>query len=227
MTGNTRRLFLTGMAAASLAAFSSIGCSPITMAYFLFKGDGKKPATYPLEPVSKDRKDVRIVVMAANGPGMTWEFAGLDRDVASQMAKQLAEGTREEKHPIKVIRPDDVDRYKASHPNWRTMEPDQLAKELGADYLIDVSITGVGLYQQGTGNVVYEGWATADVVVYRAGQKVAVHEYNHKSQLHPAAGDSLPAGQYKSQVIKRFATELASRHMKHTEDSRKVAPLSQ
>lgn len=221
-----RRTILTGLTAAAIG-LGSTGCSPISMAYFLFKGDGKKPATYPLDPISKDRKDVRIVVMAANGPGMTWEYAGLDRDLAGQMARQLAEGTTQETHPIKIIRPEDVDRFKTSHPNWRTMEPCEIAKELGADYLIDISITGVGLYQPGSGNVVYQGWATADAVVYQAGIKTPKHEYHHKTTMYPTAGDAMPAGQYKSQVVKQFAFELATRHMKHTEDSRRVAPLGQ
>jgi hypothetical protein len=224
MTSIRHGKFFSG-ALAAILLMSIVGCSPITTMWWLFQGDGKKAPTYPLEPINKDRKDVRIVVMAANGPGMTWEFAGVDRDVAVQSAKQIAEGTAKEKIPIKIIRPEDVDRYKTSHPNWRTMELNQIAKELNADYLIDVSITGIGLYQSGAGNIVYQGWVTADVVVHQSGQSTPKHEYHHNTKMPPSAGDSMPAAQYKSEVVKRFASELAMRHMKHEEDRARVAPL--
>jgi hypothetical protein len=66
--------------------------------------------------------------------------------------------------------------------------------------------------------------AQADVTVYEAGVETPRYQFYHKSHQHPQAADAVPAGQYKAFLIKQLSYELASRHMKHTEDSR-VAPL--
>jgi hypothetical protein len=221
----TRRTLFAGLFLAPLA-IGSTGCTPNALG-FLFRGDGKKPPTYPLKPLkNRDTKEVRVVAFATMAPGLSYEFASVDRDVSQQMSKKLAEGTKEEKHPVKIIRPEDVERFKLSNPTWKVMHPSRVAQQLNADYLIDISITGIGLYQPGSGNVVYEGWATADVTVYETGVETPVYQYFHQSKQRPQAADGMPAGQYKAFLIKQFSYELASRHMKHTEDSR-VAPFEQ
>lgn len=207
-----------------LFAIASFGCSPITTAYFLFKGDGKKEATYKLDPIEKDRKEIRLLVMASNGPGLDWEFAGLDREVASETGKQLAQGSKTEKNPFVVTSPEAVDRFKQQHPNWRTMHPSEIAKEVQADYVIDISVLGINLYQPGTGKIVYEGNSQAQIMVYQSGVKQVKYEYTHNTTQHPRSADSIPVAQYKTELVKRFGYEIACRHMKHAEDNR-VAPL--
>jgi hypothetical protein len=221
-----RRTLLAG--AFAVAGVGLLGCSPINMAYWLWKGDGKQAPVYPLTPIDKERPDVRVVVMATNAAGMPWEFAGIDREVANQMAKTLAEESHKDskqKNKFKIIRNEDVDRYKASNPNWRTMNPGALAAGLNADYVIDVSINGVGLYQPGSGKEIYQGWAIADVTVYQSGQSSPPHNYSHKTTMHPQSGDT-PIGQYRTELVKQFAYELATKHIRHTPDSSRVAPLA-
>lgn len=218
----TRRTLFAGLFLAPLA-MGSAGCTPYAIGRLL--GDSKKPPEYPLTPLkNRDSKEVRVVVFAATGPGLSYEFAGMDRDIAQQTAKKLAEATTKEKHPIKIIRPEDVERFKMSNPTWKVMHPCRVAQQLNADYIIDISITGIGLYQSGSGNVIYQGWATADVTVYEAGNETHRYQYYHKSEQRPQAADTMPAGQYKAFLISRLSEELATRHMTHAEDSR-VAPF--
>jgi hypothetical protein len=218
----TRRALFAGLFASPLV-ISGTGCTPGAIGRIL--GDSKKPAEYPLTHLKKhDGKEVRVVIMANAGSGLSWEFAGVDRDVASQTAKKLAEGTQKEKVPVKIIRPEDVDKFKAQNPTWKVMHPSKVAELLTADYVIDIAITGIGLYQPNSAKSIYEGWATADVTVYEAGVETPRYQFYHKSHQHPQAADAVPAGQYKAFLIKQLSYELASRHMKHTEDSR-VAPL--
>ena len=219
----TRRALLAGLFSGPLL-LSGTGCTPGALG-FLFRGDGKKPPEYPLTPLKNhDSKEIRVVVMANSGANMTYEFAGVEREVASQTGKKLVEGTKEEKNPVKIIRPEDVDKFKMQNPTWKIMHPCRVAQQLNADYLIDISITGIGLYQPNSANSLYEGWATADVSVYEAGTEAFRWQYFHKSTQSQTPADAMPPGQYKAKLVSRLAYELASRHMKHTEDSR-IAPL--
>jgi hypothetical protein len=219
----TRRTLLASLFVAPIAV-TSVGCTPGALG-FLFRGDGKKPPEYPLASLkNRDSKEVRVVILANAGTGLSWEFAGIDREIALNTSKKLAEGTKEEKNPVKIIRPEDVDKFKANNPSWKIMHPCRVAQQLGADYLIDISLTGIGLYQPNSAKAIYEGWATADVSVYEAGIETPRHTYYHKSQQHPTSADAKPAGQYKAYLIQQLSLELASRHMKHTDESR-IAPL--
>ena len=219
----TRRTLLAGLFVAPLA-MTTTGCTPAAWS-ILLNPSGSKPATYPLTPLKNhDSKEVRVVVMTNQGPSLSWEFASIDRELSSQISKNLAEGTKTEKNPIKIIRPEDVDKFKSQNPTWKIMNPGLIAKQLNADYLIDVAITGIGLYQPNSANSIYQGWATVDVTVYESGFESSRYSFPHKSSLHPTASDSMPPGQYKASLIKQLALELASRHMTHTDDSR-IAPI--
>ena len=66
-------VLLVGVTALS---FAGSGCNPASLSYFLFKGDGKAPALYPLKP-KEGKKDV-IVAVLVTGPINTIEFAGLE-----------------------------------------------------------------------------------------------------------------------------------------------------
>ncbi|MFO0936755.1 MAG: hypothetical protein U0798_09610 [Gemmataceae bacterium] len=219
----TRRAFFAGILASPIV-IAGTGCTPAAWS-ILLNPSGEIPATYPLTPLKNhSEKDVRVVIMANQGAGLSWEYASVDRELSSQMSKILAEGTKSDKHPVKIIRPEDVEKFKSQNPNWKLTHPSRIAQQLNADYVIDISITGINLYQPNSANAIYQGWATVDVTVYESGYDTSRYNYFHKAELHPSASDSMPPGQYKASLIRQLATELASRHMKHTEDSR-VAPI--
>lgn len=186
--------------------------------WFLNRGDGKAPPIYPLEPV-EGRKQVTVAVVVNTTPGMTSvpDFATLDRELATQIGKKLSDETREEEVQVKVIDQSTIQQFKKNHSTkWSIGNRSDVAKELGADYLIDINLTKFSLYSPETGREICNGHATAEVAVYAAdGSDAPKYQYGHTTPPQMRDGLSTSPQQYRLLFINRVATEIAYQHIKH------------
>lgn len=200
------------------------GCTPAAW-YFMLRGDGKAPPQYPLAKI-EGKKSVTVLVMASSGPSVAqnWEFAGLDRDLATALSRKLMEDTAQSKTPLKTIDPAAWDKFKANTPGWKVSHPSAIAKTLGADYVIDVQLAQFKLYDNDTGRHMYQGQARADVTVYRAGNEDVLHQYSHDAKQPVLPSDSCSPAQYKMKFLDQLVLELSARHTPHNTD-RRVAPI--
>ncbi len=197
----------------------SLGCNPASLGYFLFRGDQKAPAeAKAFEPV-KDKREVTVAILV-NAPAGTLEFAGLDRDIVAATSRTFGEMSRDKKPAIKVIEPSRLDRFKAQNAGWRSMSAADIGKELGADYAMEMTITGFDLYEKGTGRLMYMGRATADVVVYETADGKEHSRYFVEAPIESRPADGTPAAQYKATLIQRLALRLAWKHIPHVTDQR-------
>src|SRR5947208_5122518 len=145
-------------------AMLGVGCNPISTLYFLFRGDQKAPAEFPLPP--KEGRDEVTVVLLISAPNTSWEFAGVDRELTAAVGRRLFDQTKGGKNPIKVVEQAKLDRFKAGNPDWRALSAAEIGKQLGADYVLDLTLSAVSLYEPGTGKLMYQGQATVEGTVY-------------------------------------------------------------
>lgn len=207
----------------SVAFVTTLGCNPAALSYFLFKGDGKAPAEYPIAP-PEGKKEITIALLIA-APNAPLEFAGIERDLARQLSQILTDQSKGKKHEIHVVDQSRIDRFKLTTPGWKTMPQGELAKALRADYVIDAKVTNLSLYESGyTGRHMYQGQGTVDAEVYEAatGRQHCHYFINAKLETKPA--DSVPASQYRTLLVQRIADEMSWKHLPHVTD-RRVAPV--
>ena len=198
-----------------------IGCSP-QMLWFLNRGDDKEPASLqPLE--AKDgKKEYTVAVLATANPALLSfpEFSGIDRDLAVALSQSLAEETVKDKQKVKVVDQTKISQLKQKNgPKWDLMSRSEIAKELGADHLIEVDISQFSLYNKDTGREVCHGKATVAVKVYDAtGDGSAKVEYGHVAEPPLSFAGSTSPMHYKQFLIKHLAKELMHKHIPHTAD---------
>jgi hypothetical protein len=208
----------------TLAAVLTFGCSPLQTAAFLLHKDDKVPAQYPIRPKDGPKKDkdeeLKVLVLTTKGRGVPQEFAGVDRELASTLAKMLPESAKENKDTLTVIPPAQLDKFKIANPTWRTLHPTQIGQKLGADYVLDVTVSNIGLYQQGSDRQIYEGRAEVDVGLYEvaAGAGEPKHRYTVPHQ-YPKTGmiatDNLPLSQFKQRFLETLALDVIQKHLEH------------
>jgi hypothetical protein len=203
-----------------LFAIAGLGCSP-QMLWFLNRGDDKTPAQYPLE--GKDgKKEYSVAIVATANPAILSfpEFSGIDRDLAASFGQMLAEETAKDKKKVKVIDQSKVNEVRGRNPlNWDIANRAQLAKELGADHLIEIDISQFNLYGRDTGREAFHGKATVNVKVYDAtGNGSAKIEYGHTAEPPLRPTDTMTAMGYKQFLLKHLAKELMHKHVPHTAD---------
>lgn len=206
----TRRAVLAG----GLAAFAAMGCNPATL-YFLMRGDDKVKPEIPL-PAKEGKKEVTVAILANGSPGLSYDFAGAERELVALAAQKMMTETREDKHPIRVIEQGKVDKFKTANPNWKTLSGGAVGQQLGVDYVIDLTLTSMGMYQPEYGKEFYQGRATLQVVVYdTATPDKPLRDYIHNSMEEPKSTAALSPAGYRRWFIEKVAQEIAYRHIPH------------
>jgi hypothetical protein len=209
-----RRAVLGGLLCAAF-----VGCSPSTL-WFLFKGDEKLPPEVPLAPKS-GKREVAVLVMVSPSPSLGMTFAGADREIAALVGRRMAEETKKDDHPITVIDPARLDKLKNTPgTDWRTLTPAAIGAKLGADYVIDVSLTSMAMLPAEYGGEYYKGSASYEVVVYDTAAPDATPRQYAKTTTTPLKGkEAVTERMYRGMLTERVAAEIAYAHIPHTSDA--------
>ncbi|HVK18602.1 MAG TPA: hypothetical protein VM533_16835 [Fimbriiglobus sp.] len=209
-----------------LLAFASMGCSPSTL-WFLMRGDDKRDPVSPLP--CKDGKDVvTVAILSSASPtlGMDPYFTGSERELATLIGQRMAAETKEDRRPIRVIEQSKMEQFKKTPgQDWRTMNPAAIGKKVGADYVIDLTVNSMSIFQPEFGREFYQGRAQLQVVVW----DVEKPDAPYQDYFHPSVGEQKstaalsPAG-YRKWFVNEVATEVAHRHIPHVA-TRKLPPV--
>jgi hypothetical protein len=199
---------------------TSVGCNPASLSYFLFRGDGKAPAEEKAFVAPNGKREVAVAVFIA-APQGNLEFAGLERDLTGAMARSFDEQTKDKKPHVRLISPTKIQSFKTKHPGWKSLSVVEMARELGANYVMDVSVNDIDIYEPGTGRNMYLGRATAEVKTYdvATGELFGNPSFvTANTESRPA--DTMPGGQYRQQLVQRLAIKLTWKHIPHVADQR-------
>lgn len=71
-----------------------------------------------------------------------------------------------DKKKVKVLSQTQVDKFKMSNPNWKQMGAGEIGQKLNADYVLEIWLDKMRLYQPRSDNSIYEGRAEAFVSIY-------------------------------------------------------------
>lgn len=215
MTLTTRRRCLLGML---LTAALTTGCNPFQLAsvYMMMTGDHKIPPECKIASDDKD-KEVKVVILAYSNLETRPEFLRVDYELSSLMAKLIQDSAKEDKQKITVITASKVQKYKDDHPNWQAIGAAEIGKHFGADYVIDVAIESIGLYEPNSRNQLFRGHteislACIDVQhpdddpIFR---KEYTKEYPRTRGPIPVDGSTTSATQFRQAFLNHIATDLA------------------
>src|SRR5262249_20120672 len=169
------------------------------------------------------KEEIVVALFVSQGTGQSYEFAGAEGHLASELAKKLPEMSKENKRKLKVVRVADVNMFKVKNPNWKVMHPSTWGKQLGADFVLDIHLDKMSLYQPNSLNEIYKGSAEVSVDVYDvdAGQ-AAPSNYIHAFS-YPTTGvrdaTSIPVSQFRKAFIENLAVELCRYHIDYKKSS--------
>jgi hypothetical protein len=208
----------------TLAAVLTIGCSPLQTIAFIFHRDKPVPAMYPLRPKEGPKKDLdeelTILILCGTSGGVPQEFATMDRDLVSLLAKRLPEAAKENKDKLTVIPPSKVDKFKIANPTWKSMHPAEIGKKLGADCVLDITLSNIQVYQPNSVREIYEGKVDVSVDQYDVskwpGEREPAQKYVEQ-HLYPRTGMiaviNLPLSQFKQRYLEKLAQFLVQKHV--------------
>jgi hypothetical protein len=198
-----------------LAAIPLAGCNLMSLPYFLLSDEPKQDAQCKLASDDKD-KEVRVVIMAFFTDLETRpEFLKIDRELSRMLAMQLQEGFKNNKEKVKVVPISQVEKYKDEHPGWHSGNSEEIGKHFHADYVINLEINSITLYEPGSSNTLYRGRASISVDVVNVHEPSEGPKYQHEYRCeYPRARGPIPAGdsdpaQFRQRFLAVVARELS------------------
>ena len=213
----------------ALAAVMAVGCNPLNLAAFMFARDEKIPAPYPLtfdkDGPKKDKEEVVVVLLPYLAPGTAREFVTADRELAEKLSKVLPEMAKEnkDKKKVRVVSPAEVDKFKVKNSGWKQMTAGEIGRKLGADYVLEIELSRLQLYQPNTGayDKIYEGRGEAMVSIYEVGPDGGALKDSYPltfvppkdRMMRPASSESEAA--FRQKYIEAMAVEIAMQHVDH------------
>lgn len=222
-----RTLFLLLLLAVISTAAAGAGCSPTALMMLTEKDGGRIQPDCPL-PAKGENKTVTVAILPSADPGVSGEFIGAEREVAVALGKKLVEGSAKASkpvRPIQVVELPKVEKYLAAHPEWRTLSGGTIAKQLGADYLIDMRVSRMSMYDPTFGTETFVGRAEVVVAVYDADEPdSALYNIPPHTSHQPARSGSGSSSQYRQWFVDRLATELSWRYVPHMPE-RELGPI--
>jgi hypothetical protein len=152
-----RALLFAGFAAC-------FGCNPLLFPMFL-QGESRQPAALRRLVKEDQKKEVRVALVTKSLLNARQELVNVNRELSQRAAQQLRELANHNGDKLAVLEPRKVEHYLTNHPDWKEMEPldlaDDLRDALKADYVIFIEINALSLV--GKGGDLYQGRADLHV----------------------------------------------------------------
>lgn len=208
----TRKLRAT--AAVLTLCVAGVGCNPLTLPFFMMYGVESK--VEPEYRLATPDKEVKVVILSYTAPDGSNEQVGIDRQIGTVVAKQLAERCLANKEKVKVIPIHKVEKFKSEHPGWKTMGAVEIGKQFDADYVVDIELVGLNLYEPGSHKQLYHGRCKIDLAVFdvkKPNDGPAIKPsmtiaYPSKAHGPMAVMDDGNTEKFRDNFVNRIATEI-------------------
>jgi hypothetical protein len=196
MTTSRRRILLAALLIGFAACF---GCNPALFPLFL-KGEAQDEATIKRLALEDKSKEVKVaVVVSASRLDARQEVRNVSRDLGRKTVEQLRTVAKANDDKLTVIDATKVQMFLDDQPHWKSLDYDELAdklkKKFKVDFVIDVEIDSMSLYEQGN-HELFRGRADLHVKLLNAvdpddnGNEKDIHALYPNEQAGPVAVDS-------------------------------------
>jgi hypothetical protein len=209
----SRRGVLIGL---GLAA-TGLGCggmNPFLLPYIFSGGQSRTPAEFPL--VSHQKKaEAKVVVFASSRMGIPPDLAGVDRMLNAEVIRILDANVKQNSEKVLVLKMPIIDKYKSEEPNWRAIDPCDIGKHFGADYVIDIEILAIDLYKPGSRRQWLQGHASVSVNAYDLSKPLKEPAFKWDYSIEYPRGQErevespTQVSSFREQFIERIASDIA------------------
>ncbi len=167
------------------AASLVVGCNPQTLNFLLmpFVDDKEPPKLCKLASPDKKEVTVAIVTTFANLETRP-EMLPIESDLSDRLAADMRKRAAANKEKIKFV-PTAKVRSLMNQTAGNTLSPREIGRKLKADFVINLEINSISLYEKGSFNQLFRGKTEIAITCVELGkpseeathQEIYVHEY--------------------------------------------------
>jgi hypothetical protein len=198
----------------------TLGCNPIQTIGYFCAPDSMEP---PKCPLAVKNKDIKVLIIAAHAGPLPSDPALMrsDWDISARLTHLLEEHYKENKDRVTVIPRSQVKNYMNAHPKWHELPPQDVGKHFGADWVINLEIASISLFDRSSANFFYHGKAEIQVTVTDVHKPVmegTVWEDSYQVDYpkgHPMERSEMSVPSFRQRFIERIAKDLAQNFASH------------
>lgn len=201
-----------------VVAVLGMGCNPILAPFQLIGlfSNPKGPSQfnfYDRACEAKKKKDISVLVLAYPGGRLPADYAGADRVLAAKFVKKLDEAFKTNKERVVIVTLAEVEKFKRRHDDWKGMTAAEIGKHFKVDYVIDMELSQLSLFEPGTREVLHGHChiPIAIIDVEKGAEPFEQYEYDAE---YPGVGQSIPVDmesnpeKFKQKFFDKMAVEL-------------------
>ena len=197
----------------------TIGCNPIQLAGWVFSPD---PIEAPKCSLVIKGKEAKVVIIAAHAMlPSDYTLMRSDWELSQRLTQLLEERFKENQEQVKVVKPSQVKTYMNKNPKWRELPPQEIGKHFKADWVINLEINSISLFDKSSANFFYHGNADITVTVTDAhkpigeGEVYALPYQVEYPKTNPLERSEMGVNQFRAKFIERIAKDLAQQFASH------------
>lgn len=207
------------IAVVMLLVAAGFGCRPLLGPFkFLTANNNRVPSRlefYEKAKEAKDKKEIKVVVLTYRSSTVSPEFIGAERTLTSMFVNKLKMTFDINKERVTIVPLAEVDKFKKEHTDWRAMDKSDIGEHFGADYIIDMTLAELSLYEPNTRDL-FRGHIRIPIVISDTVKDAAelFPQIEYDSDF-PGGGQPVQADidmnpqKFQLQFFTKVATELA------------------
>lgn len=221
-----KRWHRLGFGLSLCGAVVAAGCSFPGNLYFIMP-EAKEPAEYKKLASENKKKEISVVVWTYAPLEMREEFVQVDRKLAELLAKQINQMSKENGEKVTVVSPRKVEVYKNEHPEWASIDPQKVGRYFHADYVINVEINELSLYEPRTNETLLRGRAKFLVKLVDIEHPDESPSLEHFNDIYPNEaryidGNDVDRFAFRDKFLTHTAKHLAFHFVDHPKRDRMV-----
>jgi hypothetical protein len=179
-----------------------------------------RPAECPL--ASKDKeKTVRVVILSQSPLEPRPEFLRVHSDLPLILSQEMQAGFEKNKEKVTMVANNLVEKYKDEHPNWKAMQAVEIGRNFKADYVIELQVNQISLYEPGSYNTLFRGRCDISMVVHDVLKSSEGPKYQEEYSTEfpkargPIDASNGGAAQFRYKFLDVICRELSWRFTSH------------
>jgi hypothetical protein len=196
------------------------GCSPLQVLAYFLAPDSMEP---PQCLLTLKGKDAKVLIIAAHAGPLPSDPALMrsDWDLSARLTRLLEERYKANNDRVKIVPPTQVKTYMNAQPRWRELPPQDVGKHFDADWVINLEIGSISLYERSSANFFYHGTAEIQVTVTDVHKPVGegtVFDETYQLEYpksHPLEKTEMSPQKFREKFIDRIARDLAQYFAAH------------
>lgn len=212
------RVYLKATTMGLLLAASIVmtGCNPLTGAYFMLFGvDDKIPPEFKIASSGKTPNHVLVLVTMIQESKS--DLLGVERQLSVAITKQLEAECKANKEKIKIVPVYKVEEFKNNNPSWRTMRATEIGRQFDVDFVIDVEIKNLVLYERDSRKSLFHGRGAIHLTVTdvaKSSDEGPVHQRQMTVEYPKAKGpipadDDMSVERFRELFVQKIAQDIS------------------